>query len=262
MDERRMRGPHIFDAFMLNDDLDVLEARLYELEGIPNLTHVIVEADVTHQDEPKPSYLSDSWERFSPWHDRIHRVWATGLPTKEEASDPWAREHAQREFIGLGLRGADNHDVVMQSDVDEIPNPLVVRNLRPTGVIGLEQRMACFAVDWLHPDPWYGTVASRVGQVKGFGYFRDVRNICPHVPNGGWHLSWMGGDDANLRKLNSFCHPEVADRIHAGLTAGGNRFREDGYHVDLKKMHPVDVDETWPKWVVERKCPDIWWRPR
>jgi hypothetical protein len=254
--------PHIYDAFMLNDDLDVLECRLYELESIPNLTHVVVEADVTHQDDPKPSHLSDNWQRFSPWHDRIHRVWATGLPTAKEAPDPWAREHAQREWIGHGLAGADRNDVLLQSDVDEIPSTLVLRNLRPNGMIALQQRMCCFAVDWLHPDPWYGPVAARVGQVRQFGAMRDARNTCPHIGGGGWHFSWLGGDDANLRKLNAFCHPEVADRIHAGLTVQGNRFREDGWHVDLVKMEAVDVDETWPKWIVERRCPDVWWRPR
>ena len=257
-----MSVPHIYDSFMLNDDLDVLEARLYELENIPNLTHIVVEADVTHQDNPKPSYLSDNWSRFSAWHDRIIRVWATGLPTVRDDPDPWAREHAQREHIGRGLVDADPHDVLIQSDVDEIPNPLVVRNLRPNGLIGLEQRMCCFAVDWLHPDPWYGPVAARVGQIGRFGLMRDARNTCPHIPNGGMHLSWMGDDEANLRKLNAFCHPEVADRIHAGLTTAGNRFREDGYHVDLKKMIAADVDETWPRWVYERKCPDVWWRDR
>lgn len=253
--------PHIWDAFMLNDDLDILECRLYELERIPNLTHVVVEADVTHQDRRKPSHLADNWERFSPWHDRIVRVWATGLPTLKEASDPWAREHAQREHIARGLAGAHVNDVLVQSDVDEIPNPLVLRNLRPNGFISLEQRLCCFAVDWLHPEPWYGPVAARVGQVTQFGAMRDARNICPHLPNGGWHLSWMGDDDANWRKLHSFCHPEVADRIEAGL-ADGNKFREQGYHVDLKRMTPVDVDATWPHWVYERKCPDVWFRPR
>lgn len=257
-----MSAPHIYDSFMLNDDLDILECRLYELESIPNLTHVVVEADVTHQDNPKPSHLSDNWSRFERWHDRIVKVWATGLPTKKDAPDPWAREHAQREFIRYGLMTADSTDVLIQSDVDEIPSVLVARNLRPNGMVALEQRLCCFAVDWEHPQKWYGPVASRVGQVKQFGAMRDARNIAPHIPNGGWHLSWLGGDEANLRKLNAFCHPEVAERIHAGLTAAGNRFREDGYHVDLQKMRPVDVDDTWPRWVVERKCPENWFRPR
>ena len=256
--------PHIWDAFMLNDDLDILECRLYELESIPNLTHIVVEAEVTHQDNPKPSHLSDNWSRFERWHDRIIRVWATGLPTARDAPDPWAREHAQREWIGHGLvsGGAQREDILMQSDVDEIPSVLVARNLRPNGLIALEQKLYCFAVDWEHPQKWYGTVASRVGHVSRFGAMRDARNAAPHIANAGWHLSWLGGDDANLRKLAAFCHPEVADRIHAGLTADGNRFRETGYHVDLQRMRPVDVDESWPRWIVEKRCPDVWWRPR
>src|ERR1051326_9357013 len=65
---------HVYDVFMFNDELDILECRLYELQDIPNLTHVIVEANVTHQDNPKDSVFLDHRERFAPWKDRIAHV--------------------------------------------------------------------------------------------------------------------------------------------------------------------------------------------
>jgi len=249
----------IFDAFPMNDELDLLECRLYELQDIANLTHVIVEADVTHQDTPKPSHYLDNRERFAPWKDRIVHVWATGLPTVREAADPWAREHAQREWIGAGLKDAAPDDVVLQSDLDEIPTAVAARNVRPQGFVAFDQTLYCFAVDWRHPERWRGTVAARVGQVRSFGQMRDARNVAKPLPNAGWHLSWLGGREANLNKLGAFCHPEVADRIHAGL-AGGNLFLDRGVHVDGKQMIPVTVDRTWPRWVHERRCPEAWFR--
>jgi hypothetical protein len=249
----------IYDAFPMHDELDLLECRLVELQDIPNLVHVIVEADVTHQDNPKPSYFLDNRERFAPWKDRIVHVWATGLPTLKEDSDPWAREHAQREWISQGLQDAEPDDVVMQSDLDEIPTAVAARNVRPQGFVAFDMTLYCFAVDWQHPERWRGTVAARVGQVNSFGGMRDARNVAKPLPDAGWHLSWLGGREANLHKLGAFCHPEVADRIHAGL-ADGNRFYDDGWHVDGKKLTPVEVDRTWPRWVYERQCPDNWFR--
>lgn len=252
----------IFDTFMFGRELDMLECRLVELESVPNLVHVIVEAHVDHQDHPKPLYFAEHRERFVPWADRIVHVVAESLPTREQDPDPWAREHAQREWAGKGLHeaGAQPDDIVLHGDCDEIPTVLVTRNIRPTGFVALEQRLHCFAVDWLHPEAWRGTVAGRVDKVRSFGAMRDMRNIAPHIPNAGWHLSWLGTTDENLAKLGAFCHPEIAGRTHEGLTA--DRFRVDGWHVDGKKMAAVDVDHTYPRWIIDGRCPESWFRPR
>jgi hypothetical protein len=250
----------IWDTFMYHDEADILECRLYELERIPNLRHVVVEADVTHQDKPKDSYFLDQRERFAPWADRIVHVWATGLPTAKDAPDPWAREHAQREHTWRGLTAAAPDDVVLHGDVDEIPTVLAARNVRPQGFVAFEQRGHFWAVDWLYPPSWRGTVAARLASIKSFGAMRDMRNVAKPIPMGGWHLSWLGGPDRALHKVGSFCHPEVEDRIRDGLDS--DTFLRSGVHVDGVKMAKVDVDDTWPRWVWERKCPDSWWRPR
>lgn len=257
-----MKRPRVWDTFMFHDELDILLCRLTEIHDAVD-GFIVIESEVTHQDQRKPSYLKDNWSLFADFHDKLVPVWATGLPTIAENPDPWAREHAQREWARVGLHqvGAVPDDVVLHGDVDEIPTKLVARNVRPQGFVAFQQRLYCFAIDWQHPDPWYGTVAGRVGKINSFGAMRDARNIAPKIENGGWHLSWLGGSQANLKKLHSFCHPEVADRINVGLHAG-NKFLQHGIHVDGAVMLPVDVDRTWPKWIVEGKAPASWYRPR
>lgn len=252
----------VFDTFMFNNEFDLLECRLYELQNIPNLVHIAVEANVDHQDHPKDFHLSENLERFAPWADRLHVVKAKGLPPKTLDPDPWAREHAQREFTRQGLDAlkAQPDDIVLHGDVDEIPTALVVRNVRPDGFVSFEQRGHFWAVDWLYPLPWHGTVAGRVGNVTSFGLMRDMRNVVRKLPNAGWHLSWLGGAEVAQAKVNSFCHPEVEARIKDGLAS--DKFLRDGWHVDGQRMTPVDVDKSWPKWVAEGKCPANWFRPR
>lgn len=253
----------IFDTFMFARELDMLECRLTELENIPNLVHVLVEAEVDHQDHPKPLYYADHRDRFAPWKDRIVHVVAGPLPTLADDPDAWAREHAQREYVAEGLRraGCENTDIVLHGDVDEIPTVVAARNVRPRGMVGFEQRFHPFAVDWLHPQVWRGTVAAPAGKIRSFSTMRDARNVAPPVPAAGWHFSWVGSRAESLAKLRSFCHPEIAGRTLAGLEA--DAFLRDGWHVDGRRLTPVEVTAgRWPRWIVERRCPDSWWRPR
>jgi hypothetical protein len=169
---------------------------------------------------------------------------------------------------------------------------LHVRNVRPRPreFVTFEQSLHCFAVDWLHPEVWGGTVACTVETARALGERRYVGDEMYHpgawqlvrnqrnglvaanfyglgtgwrhtfLPDAGWHFSWLGGRDRTFKKLGSFCHPEVADRISAGLET--DRYYRDGYHVDGRKQRPVDVDDTFPRWIVDGHAPDTWFRPR
>lgn len=276
-----MSRPLIIDAFMYSDEADILELRLTELYDVVD-HFVLVEADVTHTDVQKPYHFSESPERFAEWADKIIVVRATDLPTKEEAPDPWAREHAQREWIEAGFASIPHlsmSDIILQSDVDEVPRALYVRNVRPgVGLAAFGMRGHFFAVDWLYPHIWNGTVAGTVRTILGLGptpfaLMRDSRNghvFNPSIPTGvrppgyddaGWHLSWLGGPDRARQKVGSFCHPEVSELIEAGI-ADDLRFWREGVHVDGCKMAPVDVNDEWPRWIVDGNAPESWYRPR
>ena len=264
----------IIDSFMFFNEFDILEMRLMELGDVVD-HFIIVEADVDHQDHPKPYHLSDyianGGERFNRWVDKMAIVRATDLPTAAEFPDSWAREHAQRECIAAGLAdiNAAANDTLMQSDVDEIPRAIVVRNLRPGGrLIVIGMRGHFWAVDWFYPIKWCGTVVGTVATVMAshprmpFTHMRDVRTTahCP-IPDGGWHFSWLGGPELAAEKLGAFCHPEVADRISAGISDGLSFWR-DGVHSDGVKMEPIDIDAGWPEFITAGHCPDTWFRPR
>jgi hypothetical protein len=262
-----MSRPRVFDCFPFGGsptELLLLECRLTELYGAVD-GFVIVEADTDHQGHPKAYNFLENEARFAQWADKIAYVKATGLPTVEEDPGVWAREHAQREHIATGLRDFDAlpDDVCLQSDADEIPRAVYARNVKPVGdnFVGFAMRGHFLAIDWEYPPGWNGTVACRVETAlkTGFGAMRDKRNFAQKLPNAGWHFSWLGGKEAWDYKVNTFCHPEVRDRI----VANGDRFWREGIHVDFIKMNPVDVDKTWPKWMLEPgNVPESWMRPR
>jgi hypothetical protein len=163
--------PVVVDAFPFNNELDILECRLTELYNAVDY-FVLVESERDHQDHVKPLWYADHRDRFAAFHDKlVHVVVRDGeMPSKAQDNDPWAREHAQREFIGRGLSSLalTGHDVILQSDVDEIPRALHARNVRPQGFWSFAQRGHFWAVDWLYPHPWYGTVAATVSHLVKF----------------------------------------------------------------------------------------------
>jgi hypothetical protein len=278
--------PLVIDTFPINNELAMLEMRLETMAEAVDF-FIAVEADVDHQDNPKPFHISDNIERFAPWADKLVVVRATGLPTIDDDPDPWARELMQREYVLDGLKDIATRvelspdTIVLHGDVDELCRPLHIRNVRPTipkrtvlqpdgkpdiGFVTFEQRGHFFAVDWLYPDVWGGTVAGTMRQVIELGAYpfqkmRNTRNWNQAtLVDAGWHFSWLGGQKAALDKLGSFCHPEVAERTLHGLST--DRYLREGMHLDGRVMAPVDVNDEWPAYIVERRCPTEWFRPR
>ena len=260
-----MTRPQVLDCFPLAGtptELLLLEARLTELYDAVD-RFVIVEARVDHQDHPKPLRYREHEDRYAEWADKIYYQVADRLPTLKQDPGPWAREHAQREWIGEALRdlSVTNDDIILQSDLDEIPRAVVARNVRPQGrqMVAFKQRGHFWAVDWLYPPGWNGTVAARAGAISSFRQMRDTRNGASGVRNAGWHFSWLGGVADAKRKADSFCHPEVYDRI----VEDPERFWREGVHIDFTKMVPVEVDSTYPAWFQDpANIPASWRRPR
>jgi hypothetical protein len=245
-----------WDVVPYNGEADMLECRLVELAPVPDLIHVLVEADVTHGgNTPKPYRFDEQQDRFEPWADRIRYVRATGLT---DSPDAWDREHAQREFAWEALHDADPDDIVLHGDIDEIPTVEAATYVNPRGFVVFMQRMHPFAVDWLHPDWWPGTVAGRVRDVGSFAAMRDARlTRLQRLPDAGWHFSWVGDEKARARKIDSFCHPEIRSTWEPRL----EDCYSSGLHVDGQPLAPVVVDEDWPRWILERRCPQSWFRP-
>jgi hypothetical protein len=257
--------PRRFACCMLKDELDVLEMRLHELADHVDY-FVITESAVTHRGVPKPLYLAENRERFAKWDSQIIHVVA-GLP---DDPNPWVREHAQRDAAWLAIlkAGARDGDVVLITDADEIPSPSALAWEGP-GAATLFMKTTLYAVDWLVP-PSYPLYPSAVVATVGYlrergghlGAVRDGRYTLPMIRDGGWHFSWLGGPERQRAKLETAtCHTELLSHPEAEVIRSGARYR-DGESAGGIPVVPVDVDDSWPAWIRERRCPPEWFRPR
>ena len=130
----------------------------------------------------------------------------------------WKVENGQRSHILSALSEFDDKDLLMLSDVDEIPNSMVIDHLKsnPEKMV-LEDSASTLMFDNLYYNfftyensDWPGTVFSYVKYAKKHGtdFLRHNSRSFPHIPNTGWHFTFFGGVDRIKDKLNSFSHQE------------------------------------------------------
>ena len=108
----------IIDTLLFNNEFDMLDIRLALTESYVD-KWVICEANKTMSGKPKPLYLTENIGRYDYWGDRLHVV-------QLEVPDNWSNwdiENGQRQVLTEGYKDADNNDIIMHSDLDEIINP-------------------------------------------------------------------------------------------------------------------------------------------
>jgi hypothetical protein len=251
----------IWDCFMLSDELDMLELRLTELQEYPDVRHVLVESPQTHQGDPKPLYYRDFASRFACWQERI--VYLAAEP--EPHLGAWGRERHQRDWAWHVLAAhTQPDDLVLAADVDEIPSPAVLA-AQPSVAVALQQRVFHSAVDWEYPEPQRTSVLARAGYLAALPgrltALRGQRDRLPLLANGGWHFSWLGTAAQRQAKLRSTCHRDMPAAEWSAIFTG-DTWQTGRHHASDAAVKPTDVDETWPAYVRERRCPASWFRPR
>lgn len=219
--------PLVWDAFFLNDELDLLEHRLTELDDHVS-RFVVVEGTRTFTGKPKPLHFDVHRRRFDQWGGRIHHVVAE---LDADDADAWTRERAQRRQMASRLGElVEPDDLVLIGDVDELPRrellPWLASELGEP--IRLAQHHALWHVNTFLPEPWDdGTFACRpthfVGHPRvGFqlSLVDDDYDWSTYeeqiLQSAGWHVSSLGGAGAVRAKVLAYSHQEFNDDLVVG----------------------------------------------
>jgi beta-1,4-mannosyl-glycoprotein beta-1,4-N-acetylglucosaminyltransferase len=120
-------NPKIYDCFIFFNELDILDIRLNTLDKDVDY-FVLVESTRTFTGQPKDLIYQKNRKRFARFNDRIIHVVVDDMP--ESADSTFTREEHQRSAIGEGLTEANPDDLIIVSDVDEIPKPEMLRAAR------------------------------------------------------------------------------------------------------------------------------------
>ena len=233
----------IFDCFMYFDEEQVLDLRLNVLNNDVDY-FVIVESIYNHKGE-KRDLLFDI-QKFQKFSDKIIYLIYDKIPKLVEPIDnsddtndkdrkyimnAVYRENAQRDYILEGLKDADNNDLILISDVDEIPK-LSSLSFDQIGdeIILFKQDMFYYKFNLVLPNfKWTGTKAVKKRKLKSPQWLRNVKNKkypfyridsilsdkkyinIKIIDDGGWHFTNMKTPEMIQHKLKSYLHHREFD---------------------------------------------------
>lgn len=240
----------IVDAFIFYNELDLLEMRLIELDPVVD-KFVIVQAHQTFRGDPKPLYLSRHDRRWQQYSWKIETV-----NVDLKGSGPWEREKYQRNVISDYVKDLfDEDDVVIISDVDEIPRREIVRDLAGlTTPVALNMKHYNYGLNCRYPGPWFAAKALRV---RDLTTAEEVRQATfPIIEDAGWHFSYFGDDEFISQKFRSFSHSEVdTPLVHGKIEENRKLLLDPHNHGQQLTVEKVWLEE-WPHAVAEN--PKYW----
>ena len=195
----------IYDCFIFFKEFELLELRLKTLNDFVDY-FVIAEINITHSGLLKPYYFQENRERFKEYEDKIIYLQDIAYPQ----TNPWIVENAHRNMLQRGWGGVTTDDYIMISDLDEIPNPIAVREgiKRKLNIFSLSQDLFCFYVNCKSNQKWSGTVVAKRNQIKSPQDIRNNRNNYTQINDGGWHYTSMGGKDRIKEKFAAFAETD------------------------------------------------------
>ncbi len=154
----------VYDCIPFFNELDILKLRLNILNPIVD-RFIIEEATVTFSGEPKELCFEKNKEMFKEFLPKIEYIVVDNSPLDVTTH---VRDNFQKNALERGLKGASDEDVIILSDVDEIPNPKVLKKIiaefDPDRIYHLAQRMFyCF----INMEEVSGKLLSITGEFPG-----------------------------------------------------------------------------------------------
>lgn len=266
----------VYDCIPFFNELDILKLRMQIMAPYVDF-FVIEEASVTFSGEPKRMIFAENRQLFAEFEEKIRYVAVDNSPL--EGVTTHERDKFQKNQLIRGLSGCKPEDIIIFSDVDEIPDPETLKKLlerfEPGKIYHLAQRMFyCFlnmeevsgnllSITGEFPGverrQWLGTKICSFSQLpeKGIVYLREVSPEDPRsvrVADGGWHFGYMGGDgerDVAKRigvKVKAAAHQEYNSKRY--LTEAVDRLLcgEDIFDRDAKFVR-VPIDDSFPAYL-------------
>ena len=233
----------IYDCFMYFDEELVVNVRLHTLNEFVDY-FVIVESRFTHRGDPRE--LKFDHKKFQKFRDKIiyiidEEVYPQTHEIKTEDSkndrsiklifNAAYRENGQRNLIAKGLKEANDEDLILISDVDEIPklSGLNFKSIKEK-IILFKQDMFYYKFNLLLPDLiWTGTKACKKKNLINPQWLRNIKDrkysffridtffsrtkytSIKIINDGGWHFSNVKTAKEIEFKLRSYLHHREFD---------------------------------------------------
>jgi beta-1,4-mannosyl-glycoprotein beta-1,4-N-acetylglucosaminyltransferase len=258
----------IFDCFIYLDEDFLLDLRFNILNNCVDY-FVVVESNKTWQNNKKNFNFNIT--KFQKFLDKIIYIKVEDMPDEE---NPWLRENFQRNCITRGLLKANNEDLIIISDADEIPNPEKIINFDQSKKYGVfEQKQFYYKLNLLNESNpmWRGSKACIKKYLKSPQWLRELKikkrpfwrldkiNLNYTIENGGWHFCNLKTPDQLLFKYKNLC--EYRDNYVFFNSIDEKFLNTKKIEENIKNQKDIigrndvfkrlDIDNSYPKYILD-----------
>ena len=260
----------IYDCFSFWDEDLLLEIRLNILDKFVDY-FVIVEGNKTWQNNPKK--LKFDIKKFKKFEEKIIYIPVEDMP---DGNNPYVRENFQRNAINRGINKANDDDLIIISDLDEIPDLKKLRNFKKNMRFAVFKQLHFyykFNLQSIKNPNWYGSRICVKKYLKSPQWLRDLKfkkrpfwridklRLNNIIENGGWHFCNLKNPKELLYKYENLCETydpyvfkekidkkfldinEIEKRIKNGLDIIG---RDESYS-------PISLDHRFPDYIIKNR---------
>ena len=259
----------IYDCFQFFNEENILDLRLNILDKHVDF-FVIVESTTDHQgNEKKLNFDINKYKKFQKKIIYIVVEDTLDAIKKPHLGQNSLVERHQRNSIMKGLKNCSDDDLVIISDVDEIPdlNKLNLFNQKKRYAVFLQKKFD-YKLNLLNETEgdWHGSKICLKKDLRSPQWLRDlkfkknpfwridkIKNL-QIINDGGWHFSYLQSPDDILKKIVSFSHGERNVPTFANQKNIEEKIKMQKNIFDLGfSYRKIDIDHTFPKYIIENK---------
>ena len=260
----------IYDCFSYWDEDLLLNLRFNVLNKIVDY-FVIVEGNKTWQNNSKK--LRFDINKFPNFKEKIIYVPVENLP---DGDNPYLRENFQRNCISQGLKDSSEKDLIIISDLDEIPSPDAIKKFKPKmRFAALKQKHFYYKVNLQSQENpfWYGTKICLRKYLKSPQWLRELKfkkrpfwridkfRLNNIIDNGGWHFCNLKNPEELLYKYKNLCETNDPYNFNDKIEEKYLNLQEIKKRINLGQdiigrnelYKPVKLDNSFPKYILENK---------
>ena len=215
----------IIDSFTFYNELVMLEYRLNLLYDIVDY-FIIVESTHTFMGNEKKLFFQENKQNFEKFLDKIIHIVVDDFPHKNpniniKNNEQWVNENYQRKQIKRGIEeiNMNMEDVIIVSDLDEIPNPLLLKKIKDKeimiGIARLEMDFYYYNLYSRFENKWDKPIMFTYFKQQKYNFdYNFPRNDIEagSIKQGGWHLSYFGDSNFIKNKITEFAHQEYNNK--------------------------------------------------
>ena len=261
----------IIDCFMYYDEDLVLDIRLNVLDKYVS-NFVICEANFNHNGTKRD--LKFDIKNFSKFKEKIIYIPLKQQPknlrivenhddrhlkNSKILDNAVLRENFQRNYLQSAIKKFDNDDLIIISDLDEIPN--LEKFVYKTNLTFFEQKMFFYKFNLVQKDfIWYGSRACKKKHLLNPQWLRNIRskkyplwklniyfskkkyNSVSFIKDGGWHFTNIKKPEEIDYKMKNYLHHLEYEESGLGVENIKKIIAEK------KVLYDHNVDKRGKKW--------------